>query len=341
MTHRTKILAVFAVLIVLIGGYAAYWFYIAAQLEKGIDDWAAAQRQAGLTVAFERTPVRGFPFDFQATFRAPHIAGAVSGQTFDWRGADIEAKVSPFDLHAMTLDGPGRHVLDLPSGPVALEAGGFSVQLRFGRDGMLSGASAQFSDARLLLPEGKDVATSAAEISVTAAPAPPKSDSEPLIQATLNAKDLQLPRGVALLTEDPLTDVQLAGTIKGPMPVAPLRDALAAWRDAGGTVEISSFAGAQATLSLAGSATIALDQDLQPVVAANVKARGLADTIDLLASQRRIYPEDALKMKLFVKGAERDAPGGYKEVATGITIQSGYLSWGPFKLARVPPIQWP
>jgi hypothetical protein len=341
MTHRTKILAAIAVLIVLIGGYAAYWFIVAAQLEKGIDDWAASQRQAGLTVAFERTPVRGFPFDFQATFRAPHIAGVLGGQAFDWQGADIEAKVSPFDLHAMTLDGPGRHALDLPSGPVALEAGGFSVQLRFGRDGMLSGASAQFSDARLLLPGGKDLATSSAEVSVTAPFTPPKADSEPLIQATLNAKDLQLPRGVALLTEDPLSDVQLAATVKGPMPVAPLREALAAWRDAGGTIEISSFAGMQTTLSLAGSATIALDQGLQPIVAANLKARGLAPTIDLLASQRRIYPEDALKMKLFVKGAERDAPGGTKEVATGLTIQGGYLAWGPFKLAKVPPIQWP
>ena len=46
-------------------------------------------------------------------------------------------------------------------------------------------------------------------------------------------------------------------------------------------------------------------------------------------------------MKLFVKGAERDTPQGYKEVATGLTVQGGYLSWGPFKLAPVPPIQWP
>jgi hypothetical protein len=123
--------------------------------------------------------------------------------------------------------------------------------------------------------------------------------------------------------------------------VAPLREALAAWRDAGGTVEVTDFALAQATLSLSGSATVALDETLQPIVAANLKARGLPTTIDLLASQKRIYPEDALKMKLFVKGAERDTKGGYKEVATGLTVQGGYLAWGPFKLAKVPPIQWP
>jgi hypothetical protein len=138
-----------------------------------------------------------------------------------------------------------------------------------------------------------------------------------------------------------LSSVQLAGTVKGPIPMAPLRPALAGWRDAGGTVDLATFALAQATLSLHGSATVALDQDLQPIVAADVRARGLGPTIDLLESQRRIYPEDALKMKLFVKGAERDVPGGYKEVATGLTLQSGYLSWGPFKLAQVPPIRWP
>jgi hypothetical protein len=169
----------------------------------------------------------------------------------------------------------------------------------------------------------------------------PKADGDPFLQFTINGKDLKLAEGTVLLTGDPLTEFQLRGTIKGPLSPAPLRQALAAWRDAGGTVDVSSFAVSQATLSLAGSATVALDQDLQPIVAADVKARGLAPTIDLLESQHRIYPEDALKMKLFVKGAERDAPGGTKEVATGLTIQGGYLSWGPFKLAHIQRIEWP
>jgi len=340
MTHRARIFVVAALAIVLLGGYAAYWFYIAAQLEKGINDWVAFQRQRGVTVAFERTSIGGFPFAFSTTFRQPHIAGAFAGQSFDWRGSDVEGSVSPLDLHAMTFSGPGHHALDLGAGPAMVDANDLSVRLGLDNFGQVSSLALKFADLKVVFPDGQAVAAASGDATLAAGP-PPKSDADPLLQFGLSAKELKLPEGIALLTADPLGEARIVGTVKGPMPIAPLRQALASWRDAGGTVEVTDFALAQATLALSGSATVALDDTLQPIVAANLKARGLAATLDLLASQRRIYPEDALKMKLFVKGAERDTKEGYKEVATGLTVQGGYLSWGPFKLAKVPVIQWP
>jgi hypothetical protein len=216
-----------------------------------------------------------------------------------------------------------------------LDAAGLAVRLASGS------ASTTFAKATVTLPDQRTFGIGSGTASLTAPTSPPKSDTDTLLHFALDAKELKLPEGTVLLTADPLGEARLAGKVKGPMPMTPLRQALASWRDAGGTVEVSEFALAQATLSLSGSATVALDENLQPIVAANLKARGLPATIDLLASQKRIYPEDALKMKLFVKGAERDTKGGYKEVATGLTVQGGYLAWGPFKLAQVPPIQWP
>lgn len=340
MTPRARIFVAVALVLVLLGGYAAYWFYVAAQLEKGINDWIAFQQARGLTVEVERTPIGGFPFAFSTTFRNPHIAGAMAGQSFDWHGPDVVGSVSPIDLHGMAFSGPGHHEIDLGAGPATLDAKDLTVRIGLDNVGQLSSLAVKFADLKAVLPDGKAVAAAAGDASLNAGP-PPKADSDPLLQFAASAKDLKLPEGTVLLTADPLAEARIAGTVKGPMPMAPLRQALSSWRDAGGTVEVTDFAVAQATLSLSGSATVALDETLQPIVAANVKARGLAATIDLLASQRRIYPEDALKMKLFVKGAERDTKDGYKEVATGLTVQGGYLSWGPFKLAQVPPIQWP
>jgi hypothetical protein len=341
MRNWAGILATVAVLVVICGGYAGYWFYVAARLDKGIDGWVASQREAGVIVDFERAAITGFPFGFRTTFRQPHIAGTFAGQGFDWHGPDVEGSISPFDLHAMTFSGPGDHTIELDAGPAALDATELTVRLGFDGLGQLSSLAAKFSDAKATLPDGKMVAVASAAISLALASPSPKSDSEPLLHFAASAKDLNLPEGTVLLTSDPLKEAELAGTVEGPMSPEPLRQALASWRDAGGTVDVTDFAAAQATLSLSGSATVALDETLQPIVAANLKVRGLAPTIDLLVSQHRIFPEDALKMKLFVKGAERDAPGGYKEVATGLTIQGGYLAWGPFKLARVPPIRWP
>lgn len=339
MTHRARIFVAVAAagaLLIVGGCYAAYWFYIANQLDKGIDAWVDDQRQAGFTVEFERGPIRGFPVGFRTTFKRPHIAGARDGQTFDWRGPDVEGGLS-IDLQTTTFSAFGRHTLDLGSGPAQLDATALDLRLNGSEQPLVT---VMFNDLKAVLPDGRVFAAAAGEVSLTPGP-PPKADSDPLLQFSANAEQLKLPEGIVLLTADPLSEARIAGTVKGPMPAAPLRQALTSWRDAGGTVEVTDFAAAQATLSLSGSATVALDENLQPIVAANVKARGLSETIDLLASQRRIYPEDALKMKLFVKGAERDTKDGYKEVATGLTVQGGYLSWGPFKLAQIPPIEWP
>jgi len=339
--HRMRILAAVAVAVALLSGYSVYWFIVAAQLERGIDNWVAFQRQAGLTVDFERTPVTGFPLEFRTTFRKPHIAGATAGQDIDWQGPDVVGSVSPLNLHTMTFSGPGHHTIDLGGGPATLDAGDLTVRLAFDGAGQVSSLAVTLGDLHVTLPDDRTVVAASGTVSLSAAPSPPKSDADPLLQFDAAAQELKLPEGTVLLTADPLSEAKIAGAVKGPFPLLPLRQALVSWRDAGGTVEIKSFAAAQATLALSGSATIALDDNLQPIVAANVNARGLGPTIDLLASQRRIYPEDALKMKLFVKGAERDTKDGYKEVATGITVQGSYLSWGPFKLAKVPPIQWP
>ena len=342
MTRRARIFAAIAVVIVLVVGgcYTAYWFIVAGRIEKIIDRWVDDQRHAGFTVEFERGPVWGFPVDFRATFHRPHIAGEIAGKPFDWRGPDVTLSVSPIDLQGISLSGPGHHTLDLGSGPAQVDATALSARLAYDGSTLQSFLTVKFSGLRVILPDGKTVAAASGEASLTSGPQP-KVDSDPLVQFAADAKDLKLPEGTVLLTADPLGEARIAGTVKGPMPLAPLRQALASWRDAGGTVEVTDFAVTQATLSLSGSATVALDANLQPIVAADVRARGLAATIDLLASQRRIYPEDALKMKLFVKGAERDTRDGYKEVATGLTLQGGYLSWGPFKIAQVPPIAWP
>src|SRR5262245_7241689 len=131
MKHRTKIVSALALVVALCGGYAGYWFYVAGKLEQGIDDWASLQRQSGLILDFERTPVTGFPLAFSATFRKPHIAGAFGGQTFDWQGPDVEARVSPFDLRSMTLVGPGHHMIDLGAGPATIDAAALEVRLGF------------------------------------------------------------------------------------------------------------------------------------------------------------------------------------------------------------------
>jgi hypothetical protein len=174
---------------------------------------------------------------------------------------------------------------------------------------------------------------------------PPVKYPDLLVGFDLWAENVTLPTGTHLLTEGPLIRIAAAGAVLGPMPQAlidqaPVDQALTAWRDAGGVVDLKSFAFAQGPLALTGNATVALDKNLQPEGAASLQAKGLAPTIDLLASEGMITQGDVLKFKAFVLGAQKPGADGQPEVATGLSLQNGILSWGPFPITRVPEVVW-
>ncbi|HVZ01324.1 MAG TPA: DUF2125 domain-containing protein [Dongiaceae bacterium] len=341
MNRRTLLSAAAAAVALLLAGYSAYWWWMAERLETGLDAWIAAERQAGLAIDAERTPIGGYPFAFRATFRRPHVHGAIAGQPIDWQGADVEARLWPFDLTTLHLATGGRHRVAVGAAATSIDGGTIGADLRFDAGGRLSGVAADGANLTVTPPDGGGIAVQSATASFEVPAAAPRTDRDPLLQFSVAVSALTLPPGVQLLTAGPVDKIAVRGAVNGPMPAAPLRQALAAWRDQGGAVEIASFDAAQAPLSVTGSATIALDADLQPIVAADLRAQGLGPTVDLLAQQKRLATNDVLKAKLFIAATEHDAPGGGKEVATGLTIQSGYLSWGAFRLARVARIDWP
>ncbi len=216
-----------------------------------------------------------------------------------------------------------------------------SLRLHFDTAGRVSNVAAESGAATVVLPDDRSIAFQSATAAFDAPPAPPQSDRDPLLHFSVSAAALQLPSDVQLLTANPVDTLAVQGTVKGPMPRAPLKQALAGWRDQGGAVEIASFSAAQAPLSVSGSATIALDGDLQPIIAANLAAKGLGPAVDLLAQQKRIGANDVFKLKLFIAATEQNAPDGGKQVTSGLTIQNGTLYLGPFKIARVAKIEWP
>lgn len=341
MNRRTVLSAAAAAVALLLAGYSAYWWLMAERLQDGLDAWVAAENQAGLTVDADRTPIAGYPFSFRTTFRRPHVSGTLAGQPIDWQGADVEAWLWPFDLLALHLTTAGRHSAVIAGQAATLDASALSVELHFDGRGALSAVDASSGTVTVSLADGKTIAAQSATASFDAPATPPQSDHDPLLQFSVSAVALKLPPDVQLLTPSPVDTIAVQGTVKAPMPQAPLKSALAGWRDQGGAVEITSFSAAQAPLSVSGSATIALDADLQPIVAANLAAKGLGPAIDLLAQQKRIKPNDVLKVKLFIAATEQKAPDGGKQVTSGITIQNGYLYLGPFKVARLARIEWP
>jgi hypothetical protein len=170
---------------------------------------------------------------------------------------------------------------------------------------------------------------------------PPADFNMPLLRAAVDAKSLALPAGTRLLTEEPVQSLSFDATVKGPMPPAPLKDALAAWRDAGGVVELHSFGFAQGPLAVSGNATLALDPALQPEGAGTITTVGLGAAVEILIRDGLIPPDRALVARTTVKALEKPGADGRPQATVGLSLQNRTVSFGPVPLFALQPIEWP
>jgi Uncharacterized protein conserved in bacteria (DUF2125) len=341
MNRRTMLSAAVAAVALLLAGYSAYWWMMAGRLDAGLDSWIVAEQQTGLTIDADRPRIGGYPLSFRTTFRHPHVTGMLGGQPIDWQGADVAAWLWPFNLRSLHLTTTGDHQLAIGASRAMVHVDALDARLHFDASGQVSIVGIESDKGTIALPDGRSTAFQSATAAFDTPPAPPQSDRDPLMEFSMSATGLKLPPDVQLLTANPVDSVAVQGIVKGQMPRAPLKQALAGWRDQGGAIEITAFSAAQAPLSVSGSATIALDADLQPIIAANLAAKGLGPAVDLLAQQKRIGANDVLKLKLFIAATEQKALDGGTQVTSGVTIQNGALYLGPFKIASVAKIEWP
>jgi hypothetical protein len=95
-------------------------------------------------------------------------------------------------------------------------------------------------------------------------------------------------------------------------------------------------------LNLDGSATVALDEHMQPMGAGTARIAGYAATLDALVATHVINARAALAAKA-VLGlmARTPADGGAPVVEVPLTLQDGALSVGRIPLGRMPELSWP
>lgn len=339
------LIGVLVVLAVLAGGYFAFWRHVARQLEAGVETWAAEQRALGNEVAFAWDGIGGFPFRFAATFREPSIRWHDPRGEVAWTGAALRAEMAPWNLRSIKVSSAGPNDVALRLADRAsgwrIAATGFAGTADLYGGGELRGFSAVLQQPDLTLPDGKVLSSAAATVMLDLPVTPPADFNMPLARVVLDAKSLALPPGTRVLTEEPVQSLNIDATLKGPMPLAPLRDALAAWRDAGGVVELQNFGFAQGPLALSGNATLALDPELQPEGAGTITTAGLGAAVEILIGDGLIPPDRALVARATVKALEKPGADGRPQATVGLSLQNRTVSFGPVPLFALQPIEWP
>jgi hypothetical protein len=321
-----------AILVLLAALYTGWWYWLAGRWTDGIARWTAAAAGQGWTVTTGTVTVGGFPGALRIALPAPKAADA-AGEA--WIGPPVTLTVSPFAPLAPHFAASGRHVVALPGRrPLDLQADSLTGVLTIVHDipAMLAVEARQIVAAPVIL-DGFTMTLRRLEAGAT-------DPTAPVLAATAEIDRLALPEGAVPMLDKIVSVAHLALRLRGAIPLSPPRQALAAWRDAGGTVEIDSADIDWPPVAGAGNATLALDGDLQPELAGTATLRGLPAMIDRMVELGTMEPGPAVAAKVVLGLASSEGSDGMPENKVAVTIQNRVLSLGPARILKLPEVKW-
>jgi hypothetical protein len=335
---RTAALAVAAAVLLAVL-YGVWWQTLANRWTGGIAAWTGSVAASGWTATTGPLSVSGFPGPIHIALPTPVLSDAAGN---GWTGPPATILVSPWAPFDPGFAAPGAHRFVLAGhAPVALSAEAL--------DGRIAVADGQPVAIEMTLTDAGAAGLKAAAATLTAhrlAPLPAGGDTvAPVLAATITLAGLTVPEGWAPVLDRTMTNASLSLRLRGAAPhgsatADPVASALAAWRDAGGTVEIDALDFAWPPLWANGNATLALDRDLQPELAGTFTMRGIAAAIDRAGAQGLVPPAAAITAKLTLGLTASQTSDGAAENKLAVTVQDRVLSVGPVPLLNMPEVKW-
>jgi hypothetical protein len=342
---RRKLLLLAALLLVVVG-YGFYWYSVAELVRRGILDWSMARRAEGYTVGWDRYDVSGFPFALRVTIDRP-----VFGQTSIEPGYAAQAPVllgeaRPWALDQWRVTAPRGARLAIQPGParpaVTITAAALAGTVQPGQvDDAANhpGTAVALSAENLAMVGQTQLAITHTEVQIVVPARPVTSHLETWLSGNFGVSGVTLPQSVPPLG-DTIDHLTAAIAVKGTIPSGPHREALAAWRDDGGTLEINSLDLGWGNLQLGTKGTLALDAELQPIGALTALIRGYNEIIDALVTAGSLRPGDGAVAKIALGLLAKEGPDGTYEISAPLTLQNGFVFLGPARLAHLPTFTW-
>lgn len=329
-----------ALLAVLAGGYTGYWFVVAGRIEHGVAAWAQSQRADKVAVSWRKLAVTGFPASFRIELKAVTVRDdaltpspefripAVSGTARPWNFADWRLAVREGFAGDIPGDGeraPAKLEVRDADGVISLEQeGGWKLWLT-AEDARLDAIS------RILV--------NSADAWLIAPPNLSRQHTGRQLALAVNARQVKLPAGIDPLG-NAIDELDFGAMIKGAIPNGRLPDALAAWRDAGGTVELDNLHVRWGPIDATASGTIAFDQALQPVGAFSGGLEGYDQILTALVQRGQMRPGDANLARIALAMLAEAGPDGKPRIKTAFALRDGQFFLGPARLGKAPRFTW-
>lgn len=342
MSRKPKRLITLAVAIVAAAlvGYTAYWFVLAGEARESIARWAENWRAEGYAVSHAEPELVGFPLSLRARLAAPSVGRGVGAQAWRWRGENVTVSLRPWDLNRIGVRLDGDHEITVG------ETGARSYELA------AASASAAVSLSARDGVERIDATLAALEVREDGWTAPLRIGRLRLeafgyrrtgggvraTDVTLVVEDAALPAAPQGPLGKTIARVRADITLVGAFPQRPREAAMAAWRDAGGTVELRSLVVRWGPLDLTADGTLALDSELRPIGALSASIAGVDEAVASLLAEGSIGAAEAAAMRVAFNLFARITSSSGDRVNVPITAQDGRIFVGPVAVARIGPL---
>ena len=336
-----RLLLATGLLLALLGlAHSLVWHWMGTRLQAGYDAWANARRAQGWRIE-HGTPTRG-GWPFSATLRLPEFRLSGGGATIpgglDWSARAVVLRVA---LHS-----PGELRIGT-GGPQRLRLG--STDIPFAADRL----TARLPLQAIVIPRGGEfdalrlrLGTAAGGIEIGSAHLNLDSrmtaiEGEPAISLDGGAENVTLPAATPLGRQ--IRSISLDAALTGPLPGGRSPTTRAAtWRDAGGTLELRRLDLAIGPATAQASATLALDDQLQPMGAGTLKLTGAEAVLDALAQAGLVNARNAaLARRVVTLLARPPAEGEPPQLEVPLTLEGRSLSVARIPVARLPMLPWP
>ena len=330
------------ILLLVLGGGAGYWFYwnhLADGLRAGLDRWVADRRAEGIDVRHGPVEVSGFPYRLLLTVGAPAVSAPRRPAAPAWSADSLDIYFQPWNLRHVILQPQGAQQLgwDARDGRKAtvIRSADTRISVRFDNAGHMETIA---TDMREMVADGDSPVRQAGRLQFHyrdndgQAPDRPKNSTN----LALTGDDIVLTSGLVPIS-DTYQQAALSILLR-PLPAGTTPEALDAWRDESGVIDISRIAFLTDRLRVSGDGTVALDLNRRPEGAMTFVVHGADRFIDALTAQGRMSEIARVGLRMAVSALEKTDKEGNRTVTLPLTVQDGIVSLLGFKLFPVPPV---
>ena len=317
--------------------YVIFWFVMAEQFRDAVRTWAEAGDGDGTRAAYSGLALSGFPFLVRLRVEDAEVSRP---GLWAWRGPSVVLEARPWSPWRVGIRAPGAFEVDIngPAGPVAWKGGVGELSAEVIFDGGRAGDTRISISDFELTAANRRMAVAGGTVRLIMLGDASADHLTASAELKVEARDLEAPGDLPLGPH--LGRIALAARVMGGIGREP--GALGAWRDKGGTVEVTDLDLDYGPLEARASGTAALDGDMQPVGVFTARIRGFFQTVDALKARGLIRAKDAVVAKMVLGVMARKADGGGPSVLSlAVTVQDRKLYAGPVALAQVPEIHWP